>query len=57
MKVYTIRRGGVDLTVQLSEEDAERLGATPVQAKPVQAKPAQAKGVVPNNKARKPNNK
>lgn len=52
MKVYTINRGGVDLTVQLSDEDAKRLGATPVERKPVASK-----GRTPRNKARTPNDK
>lgn len=32
MKIYTVKRGGVELTVQLSDEDAKRLGARPVKA-------------------------
>lgn len=52
MKVYTIHRNGVDLTVQLSEEDAKRLGA-----KLVTPKVAPVKARAPRNKARTPNDK
>lgn len=30
MKTYIVNRGGVDLEVQLSDEDAKRLGLEPV---------------------------
>lgn len=35
MKQYIVKRGGVELTMQLSDEDAKRMNARPVLAKPV----------------------
>lgn len=35
MKQYIVKRGGVELTMQLSEEDAKRMNARSVPAKPV----------------------
>lgn len=34
MKQYIVKRGGVELTMQLSDEDAKRMNARPVPAKP-----------------------
>lgn len=47
MKEYTVTIGGIEHTVQLTDEDAKRLGAKPVETK--QAAPA--------NKARTASNK
>lgn len=52
MREYLITRGGVELTVQLSDADAKRMGARPVGSK----KPA-TKGKEPANKAAAPDNK
>ena len=46
MKVYTVSINGIDHTVQLSEQDAKRLGAVEVKEA---AKPAN-KQVTPRNK-------
>lgn len=43
MKEYTVTIGGIDHTVQLSDEDASRLGAEPVATK---------ESAAPKNKAR-----
>lgn len=48
MREYVVMIGGLPHTMQLSDEDAAREGAVPVQNK--QAEP-------PKNKARKPRNK
>lgn len=45
MREYRISVGGQELTVQLSEEDAKRLGAKPVETK--QAAPAANKARAP----------
>lgn len=47
MREYTITRGGVELTVLLSDEDAKAFGARPVEA-------AEKR---PENKGRRPVNK
>lgn len=48
MREYIVSLGGVDLTVQLSDEDAKRLKARPV---------TEEKAKVPANKSRAPRNK
>lgn len=50
MKEYTVNIGGLEHTVQLNDEDAERYGET---AKPVSTKSAEK----PSNKARSASNK
>src|SRR5699024_12271535 len=50
---YIIKRGGVELTVKLSEETAKRVGATPVDG----TKPASSKGRKPQNKSKTPQDK
>lgn len=53
MNEYIIKRGGVELTVKLSEETAKRVGATPVD----ETKPASSKGRKPQNKSKTPQDK
>jgi len=53
VKEYVVIRGGVELTVKLSEATAKRVGAQPVS----KDKPAPAKGRKPQNKSRTPQDK
>lgn len=50
MQSYIVNIGGVDLTVKLSAQTAERLGAKPVEQK----KSAPSKGRKPQNKSKAP---
>ena len=52
MNEYIIKRGGVELTVKLSEETAKRLGA-----KPVSEPQAEPKKATPRNKSKTPQDK
>lgn len=49
MKTYRLTRGGVTFEVQLSDEDAKRYGAVPVEA--------EKKAATPRNKARTARNR
>lgn len=50
MKTYRLTRGGVTFEVQLTEADAKRYGAQPIEE-------AQPKAVAPRNKARTAKNR
>lgn len=43
MNLYTFTRNGIEFRAQLSERDAKRYGATPVDAEPAKAKPTRGR--------------
>lgn len=53
MKEYIVKRGGIELTVKLSDETAKRLGARPAHSEG----PVQSKGRKPQNKSKTPQDK